>query len=241
MSCPDTKRVFDAVAFEPTVKRQLADLRAHHAESYEHSLAVAHLSIRLGLIAAKDEERVYTLAAGAVLHDIGKRGLPVRLLDKAGQLTLEEDAQRRTHPSLGVRYINDTRFGYGIDADGVKAIIGGHHEYQSREDGPLPYPRATPRTNGWTDLVQIVAACDSFRGLVETRPYKRGLSLVEAIEKLYPQYTGDPYYVDRLAELVLDTNGSIRAKGHPPLEGSRMGYDGFTRFSVDSPRTRSKV
>ena len=241
MSCPDTKRVFHAVAFEPTVKRQLADLRAHHAESYEHSLAVARLSIRLGLIAAKDEEQVYTLAAGAVLHDIGKRGIPVRLLDKAGQLTLEEDAQRRTHPSLGVRYINGTRFGYGIDADGVKAIIGGHHEYQSREGRPA-YPRATPRTNGWADLVQIVAACDSFRGLVEMRPYKRGLSPVEAIEKLYPQYTGDPYYVDRLAELVLDTNGSIRAHGHPPVGDPRTGYDRqVTRSAWDSPRTRSKI
>ena len=115
-----------------------------------------------------------TLRRGALLHDIGKIGVPDHILRKPGPLTDLEWETMRTHPDLGARIIANVPF-----LTEVAEIIRAHHE---RWDGG-GYP-AGLAGEGIPLGARIFAVADSFDAMTSDRPYRRGRPLDEALAEI---------------------------------------------------------
>ena len=111
---------------------------------------------------------------GALLHDIGKIGVPDAILNKPGPLTPEEVEIIQQHPAFGERICRPLR-----DGAEIGPIVRGHHE---RWDG-AGYPdhlvgEAIPLGS------RIIAVADAFDAMTTDRPYRKALTLKEAWETL---------------------------------------------------------
>lgn len=143
-----------------------------YTEGHLHRLVVyaSRISRALGLSArAKQVNQV-----GALLHDIGKIGIPEAILSKPGKLTPDEFAIIKQHPEIGERICRPLRFGAEIGP-----IVRGHHE---RWDGG-GYPdglagEAIPLG------ARIVAVADAFDAMTTDRPYRKALVLDRVSEVL---------------------------------------------------------
>jgi HD-GYP domain-containing protein (c-di-GMP phosphodiesterase class II) len=134
-----------------------------------------------------------TLAA-ALLHDIGKIGLPACILAKPGCLDREEKRTVDTHSQRGADWLR-RRLGFGLAADYVLH----HHE---RWDG-RGYPG---RLKGWEIPrgARVIAVADSLDALTSDRPYRAGLSLTETRRILHAERgrQWDPAIVDAALRLM---------------------------------------
>jgi ribonuclease P protein subunit RPR2 len=134
------------------------------------------------------------VAYGFFLHDIGKVGIPERVLCKPGPLTAEEWDLMRAHPSIGSQIVEPIRF-----LSGAVEIIRSHHE---RYDG-TGYPRGL-RGRQIPLAARIFAVADSFDAMTSDRPYRRAMPIDVALEELRggagTQF--DPEVVAAFLELV---------------------------------------
>ena len=111
---------------------------------------------------------------GALLHDVGKIGVPDYILHKPGPLTPEEWDEMKRHPDIGNEMLKDIAF-----LSGAAAIVHAHHE---RFDGK-GYP------NGLTGEemplgARIFNVADAFDAMTTDRPYRKALSVAEAREEV---------------------------------------------------------
>lgn len=137
-----------------------------------HSTRVTEYSLKIADLFCFDEERKTTLRRAALLHDIGKLGVPNSILDKPGELTREEFATIRRHPRYTLEILSPIK-GFGRIAE----IACAHHE---RLDG-TGYWRGLDATTLDMDM-RIIAAADVFDALSASRPYRRALPLTEVFE-----------------------------------------------------------
>lgn len=135
------------------------DFRSRHTVAHTMTTAqVAYsLAVRLG-VADEDLEAVYI---GALVHDLGKIGIPLGILEKPGALTPAEQKIMRTHVDLTERIID------GCVSPQVARIALSHHE---KLDGS-GYPRGLAAFE-LTELERIVAVADIVSALAGTRSYK---------------------------------------------------------------------
>jgi len=115
-----------------------------------------------------------TLRRGALLHDIGKIGVPDHILRKPGPLTDAEWATMHRHPDLGAKIIGNVPF-----LEDVAMIIRAHHE---RWDGE-GYPEGLAGESIPLGA-RIFAVADSFDAMTSDRPYRRGRPLDEALAEV---------------------------------------------------------
>ena len=198
------------VAYEDTVKAAgpLADavcgggmdtlldvLRHHHAYSFAHSVRVGVL---LGLFGqwvgfSQDDIRLVTL--GGLVHDIGKRNLPIGLLDKPARLDDDEMAVMRKHPVWSREVLTEI----GTVPREVIRIAERHHE---KLDG-TGYPLGL-RAGQLDDLSLVSAVVDVFVALTDKRAYKRAMTSAEALEIMMGMRGGhlETGFVDQMARLI---------------------------------------
>jgi len=119
-------------------------------------------------------EQHATLRRGALLHDIGKIGVPDHILRKPGPLTENEWYTMKTHPDLGAKIIANVPF-----LEEVAVIIRAHHE---RWDGN-GYPEGLAGEQ-IPQGARIFAVADSFDAMTSDRPYRRGRQLDEALAEI---------------------------------------------------------
>ncbi|WP_051001567.1 HD-GYP domain-containing protein [Thermosipho africanus] len=138
-----------------------------------HSKNVMNLSIELAKeLDVSDPAELEAIKYGAILHDIGKIGIPEHILNKPGKLDDKEFEIMKKHTIFGEKIIK-TIPGWDLVAD----VIRHHHE---NWDGS-GYPDGLK--DGEISLrAQIVAIVDVFVALTEDRPYRNGLSVEKAIE-----------------------------------------------------------
>lgn len=138
----------------------------------------------------------------AVLHDIGKIGVPDRILSKPGKLTPQEWSEMKRHPEIGARILS------GIPGfERVAEAILTHHE---RVDGK-GYPRGL---SGQSIPVEsrVVAAVDAFDAMTNDRPYRKAASLPEALDELN-RHSGeqfDPEVVTALQNVLRRNNSQFQ-------------------------------
>ncbi len=128
------------------------------------------LATKVGL--PKDE--IIKISIAALLHDMGKVGIPDDILRKAEALTDAEYAIIKTHPSIGGRLL-----GAHPLAEMVVSVANDHHE---RMDGK-GYPNGL-RGEEISLIARIVGIVDAFDAMTSTRPYRRGMPVDTALSIL---------------------------------------------------------
>ena len=131
-----------------------------------HSERVAKMAVEIARRVGLDEKSQTLLRRGALVHDIGKLGLPSTIFDRAGQLTEEEQATIETHPVVGAEMI------LMIPAfREVLPLVQHHHELL---DGS-GYPHGL-RAEKIPPIVRILTVADVYDALISDRPYREGMS-----------------------------------------------------------------
>jgi putative two-component system response regulator len=151
-----------------------AAVEAKEKYTQMHAQRVADMARTVGTQLGLDESDVEVLYRGALIHDIGKIGVPEAILLKAGPLTADEQRQMQAHPEIGERIVRPLNSGTGL-----LAIIRNHHE---RIDG-----RGYPDGLAGESIplsARIVAVCDAYDALTNDRPYRKKLTPEEAINAL---------------------------------------------------------
>jgi HD-GYP domain-containing protein (c-di-GMP phosphodiesterase class II) len=151
---------------------QLLDLK--DLNTGVHSTRLAEWAVRIGRDLGLDDECLRDLEAAAILHDIGKIGVPDAILRKPAKLTEEEYAVIKKHPEYGWAVLRAVP---GFER--VSLFVLHHHE---AFDGK-GYP-AGLRGDEIPIGSRIVSVMDSFDAMVSSRPYRKGLPLEEAIRRL---------------------------------------------------------
>lgn len=163
-----------------------------------HLRAVSHLSGLIGAEMGLSREELDVAAAGGLLHDLGKIGIPDSVLFKQGPLSAEEYQLMKSHPEIGVRMVEKAP-----ELSDLLPVIRHHHE---RFDG-LGYPDGLP--SGETSLsIRVVSVADAFDSMVRERPYRPRLSAEEALGEIF-HHSGtqfDPLVAAAL-ERVLEQGG----------------------------------
>jgi hypothetical protein len=140
-----------------------------------HSERVAALSTAMGQRLCMETRELSRLEIAAVLHDVGKIGVPEALLDKPGRLDEAEMALIRKHPTVGADIVE------GLPTyEDVRVAILYHHE---RWDGS-GYPEglsgeAIPLT------ARIIALSDVYDAITDDRPYRKGMPAADAREFMH--------------------------------------------------------
>jgi diguanylate cyclase (GGDEF)-like protein len=138
------------------------------------------------------------------LHDVGKIGIPDAILRKPGKLTAEEYQVVKQHVALGDLVVRDLP-----DIELIRAGIRHHHE---RWDGDGYLDRLAGEEIPL--VARILAVADAFSAMTTTRPYRKALSVDEAITRL--EDAGGSQLDERL---VLAFVSGIRSAADPPLPG----------------------
>ncbi|MGB2664084.1 MAG: HD-GYP domain-containing protein [Candidatus Acidiferrum sp.] len=151
---------------------QLLDLR--DLNTGVHSTRLAEWGLRVARDLGVPEGRMADLEMGALLHDIGKIGVPDNILNKPGRLTPEEYEVVKRHPEFGWTVIRKLP---GLEQTSLYVLH--HHE---NFDG-TGYPA---RLKGSEIPIgsRIVSVIDAFDAMVSSRPYRNGLPIAEAIRRL---------------------------------------------------------
>ncbi len=139
-----------------------------------HSERVTKLALKIGQSLGLIQEEMNTLHRAGLLHDIGKLGIPVDILDKEGKLSKKEERLMREHVRLGVRILEPIT-AYAE----VVPIVLHHHEYFNGEGYPDGLAGKAISLGG-----RIFAVADSFDALTSDRPYRRALKRAYAIQTI---------------------------------------------------------
>jgi diguanylate cyclase (GGDEF)-like protein/putative nucleotidyltransferase with HDIG domain len=140
----------------------------------EHSERVAELAARVAAALGLDEREVERVRGAALLHDIGKVGIPDDILHKGSDLTEPEWRTMREHPVIGERIVR-TIPGLGP----VARIVRHEHE---RWDG-TGYPEGLSGEEIPIGA-RIILACDAYHAMTSDRPYRPARSHPEALREL---------------------------------------------------------
>jgi putative nucleotidyltransferase with HDIG domain len=177
-------------AYLGAIRALAAALDARDPYTAGHSERVSMLSVLMGREMKLSDVDLEVLRLGALLHDIGKIGLPDDVLRKPGALTAEEFEQIKRHPALGAHILRQVPF----LAPHIP-IVELHHE---RPDGN-GYPLGLQ--GGEIPLAaRIVHVADAFDAMTSARAYRRARGRAVALEELQG-YSGtqfDPASVDAL-------------------------------------------
>ncbi|MCI0550782.1 MAG: HD domain-containing protein [Anaerolineae bacterium] len=120
------------------------------------------------------EDEIIKISIAAYLHDLGKVGIPDDILRKTERLTDAEYAIIKTHPSIGSKLLG----GHPL-AEMVSSAANEHHE---RIDGK-GYPNGL-RGEQLSLTARIVSIADAFDAMTSTRPYRRAMSVEQALDRI---------------------------------------------------------
>jgi putative nucleotidyltransferase with HDIG domain len=160
--------------FLEVVRRWGESIESKDGYTQGHCERVADLSGALAARAGLDETSLFWFRIGALLHDVGKLIVPAEVLNKPSQLSDEEWAIVRQHPTAGVEMLAEVDFPWD-----VAPMVRNHHE---RSDGS-GYPDGL-HLDEVPLAARIVAVADSFDAMTSERPYRRTMSVGETLSEI---------------------------------------------------------
>lgn len=186
--------------FHSTVWALASAVDAKDAYTHGHSQRVARYASAVARELGFDAEEIERLELAAVLHDVGKIGVPESVLNKPGRLTPAEMSLMKTHPDRGADILSSIR--------AMRDVLPGvrhHHEWW---DG-TGYPDGLKGENIPLSA-RIILVADTFDAMTSTRPYRPGLPAVAAVDEIR-RFAGsqfDPRVAESFARLVEE--GAVR-------------------------------
>ncbi|HUB02341.1 MAG TPA: HD domain-containing phosphohydrolase [Terriglobales bacterium] len=157
-----------------TIESLALAIEAKDHTSHKHLQRLRVFAVEVGKELGFSPDEIEALRAAALLHDVGKLGVPEHIIHKPGRLTPEEFEKMKIHASIGAEILERVAFPYA-----VAPIVRSHHE---RWDG-TGYPdglkgEQIPRG------ARVIAAIDCLDALTSHRQYRNAVSLDEAMEKV---------------------------------------------------------
>jgi putative nucleotidyltransferase with HDIG domain len=173
-------------------------IEAKDQGTHEHLLRVRVYVGEIGRIMGQDEMQLQALLTASFLHDIGKLAVPEHIINKPGRLTPEEFDKVKIHPVVGAEILERIRFPYP-----VAPIVRSHHE--SWDGSGYPDGLKGEEIPIGARILKVV---DCFDALSSDRPYRRALSLDEALA-----------YIQQKAAIEFDPQvTAVLAEHHLELE-----------------------
>ncbi|MFE4170616.1 HD-GYP domain-containing protein [Streptomyces sp. NPDC056909] len=235
----------ERAAHQATIRALVQAVDIKDTYTRGHSERVGHASVLIAHELGMEPDRIEMLRFAGILHDVGKLGVPTRVLRKDGPLTPEERRVIELHPEYGHEMVR----GIGFLGEARTAILH-HHE---RLDGTgYPYGLAGRQI---PEFARVVAVADAFDAMTSTRSYRRGrpvpLALAELERCAGTQF--DPEMVRALAK-ALDRHGWRTAvtadeedvlppppKAGAPASASAPGQPGQAPDPLPAPESRGNV
>jgi len=180
-------------SYRSTLKALVQALEARDYETHGHSERVVTFSLRLGYELGLDKAALRDLELGALMHDIGKIGVPDAVLRKPAKLNEEEWEQMRLHPLHGQKILRNIAF-----LEGATRIVAQHHE---KWDG-TGYPFGL-RGEDIDIGARIFSVADTYDAIISDRVYRKGRPYQEALEEL-EKFAGtqfDPFVVEAFKKI----------------------------------------
>ncbi|MBE0411746.1 MAG: HD-GYP domain-containing protein [Anaerolineales bacterium] len=164
------------------------------SKSKHHSSKVAHLAKSTGRNLSMDDRSLRTLYWAALLHDIGKIGIPEEVLSKAGPLSEDEWKLMKLHPTVGANIVKKMR--------ALNAIAPVIQSHQEKYDGS-GYPAGLVGDQ-IPQSARILTVVDAFEAMTSERVYRHAYSHQEAVDELQDKSGShfDPLVVRAFLEMV---------------------------------------
>ena len=177
-----------------TIQALVSAIEASDSYTKGHSERVTRYSLEIGRRLNLSEDRMQILERASILHDIGKIGIDLSLLNKEGKLTPEDIRDLQQHPTIGMHILEPIEF-----LQDVRICIGQHHE---RFDG-MGYPNRIKKEEQLLES-RILAIADAFDAMTSDRPYRKALSLDVAVAELHDNAGSqfDPEIVDVFSQVI---------------------------------------
>ncbi len=175
-------------AYEATVGALCQAVETKDFYTRGHSDRVSRGSVMIAREIGMRGDRVEAIRYAGMLHDVGKLGVPTKVLQKTGKLTEEEYAAIQLHPMRGLDIVREIGF-----LDEALAGIMHHHE---RIDG-RGYPMGLAGDE-IPEFARVLAVADAFDSMTSTRSYRGARPVDEALAELR-KWSGtqfDPAFVD---------------------------------------------
>jgi response regulator RpfG family c-di-GMP phosphodiesterase len=175
-------------SYRITLKALVQALETRDFETHGHSERVVTFSLRLGYEMGLEKEALRDLELGALLHDIGKIGVPDAILRKPAKLNEEEWMKMKLHPIHGQKILRSIKF-----LEGAARVVAQHHERWDGEGYPFGI-----RGEDIDIGARIFAVVDAFDAMISDRVYRKGRSYEEALKELelYAGTQFDPLIVE---------------------------------------------
>jgi len=157
------------LAYETTLEGWSAALDLRDKETEGHTLRVTELTLRLAQALNVESQNLIHIRRGALLHDIGKMGVPDRILQKPGKLTDEERQIIEQHPMNAYRLLSPIQY-----LQQALDIPYCHHE---KWDG-TGYPRGL-KGESIPFAARLFAVVDVYDALTSDRPYRKSLGIYQ--------------------------------------------------------------
>ena len=189
--------------FEETAFALANAIDAKDKYTHGHSIRVAEYSRRIAELSGKSEQECEEIYYAGLLHDVGKIGVPEKIITKEGKLTDEEYEAIKQHSLMGSEILkNITEYPY--------LSIGAHHHHE-RYDG-RGYPDKLVGTD-IPDIARIIAVADSYDAMTSLRSYRKTIPQQKVREELIScagtQF--DPEYANIMIHMI-DTDTEYKMK-----------------------------
>lgn len=161
-------------AYESTIRAlvQAVETKDHYTRG--HSERVSRASVLIARILDMREDRVEALRYAGILHDVGKLGVPTRVLQKTGPLSDMEFAAIKRHPRNGTEMVRGIAF--------LEEAYNGIMHHHERLDG-RGYPLGLSGDD-IPEFARIIAVADAFDSMTSTRSYRGARDVSEALSEL---------------------------------------------------------
>jgi putative nucleotidyltransferase with HDIG domain len=160
--------------YRSTIRALASAIDAKDPYTCGHSQRVAQYSLVCGQMLGLDAEEMHTLETAAILHDIGKIGIDDAILRKPRKLTPSENAIVKDHPVIGAAIVHDI----GALASVAQLILHHHESYDGNG-----YPHGL-RGDVIPVGARIIAVVDAFDSMTTARPYRKAMTINEAMSEL---------------------------------------------------------
>ena len=194
---------FSTRLFEQTATALVSAIDESDNYSHGHSLRVAEYSEKIAKRMGKDEDECRKVYYAALLHDVGKIGIPESILNKNGKLTPAEYEVIKQHPAKGNRILS------GISAYPYLSIAAHHHH--ERYDGK-GYPDKL-KGEDIPEIARIISVADAYDAMSSRRAYRNAIPQ-QLIREEFVKCSGTQFdpEITKIMQNLIDSDVEYRMK-----------------------------
>ncbi len=162
-----------------------------------HSERVTKYAVAIAMKMNKDKEFIEKLRICGLLHDIGKIATPIEILDKDGELTMDEMIVSEQHSLTGAVILSGLK--------PFKQIIEGIKHHHEKWDGSGVHEKL--KGDKIPLMARIIAVADSFDAMTSDRPYRKKMNLDTAVKEI--RFHSDKQFDPKVVNAFLEIKDSL--------------------------------